>query len=64
MGRDALVLVVDIDDAAQMADALRELAAARPPRLQHDLSAWHLDAVVRETLAAYGELIDARAARG
>jgi glycosyltransferase involved in cell wall biosynthesis len=56
--------LVDIDDAAQMADALREIAAARPPRLQHDLSPWHLDTVVRETLAAYRGLIDARAARG
>lgn len=51
--------LVDIDDVPAMAKALQGLAAARPPRLQHDLSAWHLDTVVRETLAAYRELIAA-----
>ena len=51
--------LVAIDDASAMAEALREIAASRPPRLQHDLSAWHLDTVVRETLAAYRGLIDA-----
>jgi len=52
--------LVDIDDVPAMAKALQELAAARPSRQQHDLSAWHLDTVVRETLAAYKELIAAR----
>jgi glycosyltransferase involved in cell wall biosynthesis len=51
--------LVAIDDVQAMAEAIREIAASRPPRLQHDLSPWHLDTVVRETLAAYRGLIDA-----
>jgi glycosyltransferase involved in cell wall biosynthesis len=53
--------LVPVDDVEAMAAALRELAAAPPPRLQHDLSAYHLDAVRRETEAAYRELVGSRA---
>lgn len=52
--------LVPIDDVPAMAAALRELAASRPPRLRPDLSAYHLDRVAAETLAAYRELIEAR----
>lgn len=50
--------LVPIDDVAAMAAALRALAASPPARAQHDLTAYHLDNVVRETLAAYQDLID------
>jgi glycosyltransferase involved in cell wall biosynthesis len=52
--------LVDIDDVAALAAALREFAAAPSPRASHDLSAYHLDSVRRQTEAAYRELIDAR----
>jgi glycosyltransferase involved in cell wall biosynthesis len=55
--------LVPIDDVPAMAAALRELAAARPARAQHDLSAYHLDNVRRETVAAYDELVSAWASR-
>jgi len=50
--------LVPIDDVSAMATALRELAAQRPARQEHDLCAYHLENVVRETLAAYRALID------
>jgi glycosyltransferase involved in cell wall biosynthesis len=53
--------LVPIDDVPAMAAALRELAAERPTHVRPDLSAYHLDRVAAETLAAYRELIDARA---
>jgi glycosyltransferase involved in cell wall biosynthesis len=52
--------LVPIDDVTAMASALRDLAAERPARTQTDLSAYHLENVKRETLAAYRELIDAK----
>jgi len=52
--------LVPIDEVAIMADALREFAGRPPARLQHDLAAYHLDQVARETLAAYQELIGRR----
>ena len=52
--------LVPIDDVAALAAALREFAAAPPPRANHDLSAYHLDSVRRQTEAAYRELIEAR----
>lgn len=52
--------LVPIDDVGAMAGALRELAAAPPPRTTHDLSPYHLENVRRETEAAYRELIAAR----
>lgn len=52
--------LLPIDDVPAMAAALRELATTPPARQTHDLSAYHLDNVVRETLAAYRELVDAR----
>jgi glycosyltransferase involved in cell wall biosynthesis len=52
--------LVPVADVAAMAVALRELAAAPPPRLAHDLSDYHLDNVVRATEAAYRELLAAR----
>jgi glycosyltransferase involved in cell wall biosynthesis len=52
--------LVPVDDVRAMASALRELAAERPARIRPDLTPYHLDNVVRETLAAYRELIDAK----
>lgn len=52
--------LVEVDDVAAMSTALRELAAARPARQQHDLSPYFLENVRRETEAAYLELIAAR----
>ncbi len=54
--------LVPIDDTGAMAAALREFAAAPPARAAHDLSAYHLAHVRRETEAAYRELIAARSA--
>ena len=53
--------LVPIDDVPAMAIVLRELAASPPPRGNHDLAAYHLENVVRETLVAYRVLIAARA---
>jgi glycosyltransferase involved in cell wall biosynthesis len=55
--------LVPTEDTAAMAAALRTLVAERPSRLQHDLSAYHLPAVVAGTVDAYRELIAARAPR-
>lgn len=52
--------LVPIDDVDAMSAALRSLATQRPARKDHDLSAYHLENVVRETLRAYRELIEAR----
>jgi glycosyltransferase involved in cell wall biosynthesis len=52
--------LVPVDDVAAMAAALREFEASRPPHVRPDLSAYHLDRVAAETLAAYRELIAAR----
>lgn len=52
--------LVAVDDVAAMTTALHELVLARPVRVQPDLSAYHLENVKRETLAAYRELIDAK----
>ncbi|MCU0758661.1 MAG: glycosyltransferase [Steroidobacteraceae bacterium] len=52
--------LVPVEDVAAMAAALRELAAAPPPRLAHDLSDYHLPNVLRATEAAYRELLEAR----
>jgi glycosyltransferase involved in cell wall biosynthesis len=52
--------LVPVDDVNAMSMALRSLATQRPARVDHDLSAYHLDNVVRETLQAYRELIEAR----
>jgi len=54
--------LVPIEDVAAMSAALRSLAERRPARENHDLSAYHLENVARETLQAYRELIDARGA--
>jgi glycosyltransferase involved in cell wall biosynthesis len=55
--------LVPIDDVDAMAAALREFAASRPPHVRPDLSAYHLDRVATETLAAYRELIAAHEKR-
>lgn len=55
--------LVPIDDVAALAAALREAAASRPPHVRPDLSAYHLDRVAAETLAAYETLIAERRAR-
>lgn len=52
--------LVPIDDVTAMSRALQSLAAQRPARTAHDLSAYHLENVVRETLQAYRELIEAK----
>lgn len=52
--------LVPIDDVSAMATALRALAADPPAHRLHDLSPYHLGNVVRETIAAYQELIARR----
>ena len=52
--------LVPIDDVPAMADALRRLVAARPPRQRPDLSPHEVGNVAREILAAYEELVAAR----
>lgn len=52
--------LVPIEDVPAMTAALRELVAAPPARVRPDLSAYHLDRVAAETLAAYRELVAAR----
>jgi glycosyltransferase involved in cell wall biosynthesis len=46
-----------IGDADSLAELLRRHHAARTPRASHDLSAYYLDRVAADTLAAYRELI-------
>ncbi|MFM8585539.1 MAG: glycosyltransferase [Gammaproteobacteria bacterium] len=52
--------LVPIDDVPAMASALRQLVSETSARVRPDLTSYHLDNVVRETLAAYRELIDAK----
>lgn len=52
--------VVPLEDPQALASALREHHAARPQREPADLSAHHIDHVMRETLAAYEALIASR----
>ncbi len=52
--------LVPIDDVAAMSAALQTLATQKPARVDHDLSAYHLENVVHETLQAYRELIGVR----
>lgn len=56
--------LVPLGDVAALAAALRESIAAPPSRVRPDLSAFDLDTVARETLAAYAELVAGRPARG
>ncbi|MBM4192062.1 MAG: glycosyltransferase [Gammaproteobacteria bacterium] len=51
--------LLPVEDVAALTSALRELDATRPTRIRPDLSSYHLAHVVRETSAAYRELIDA-----
>jgi glycosyltransferase involved in cell wall biosynthesis len=46
-----------IGDADSLCELLRKHHAARTPRADHDLSAYYLDRVASDTLAAYRELI-------
>jgi glycosyltransferase involved in cell wall biosynthesis len=45
-----------VGDVAALAARLRHHYQARTARTEHDLSAYHIDTVARETLAAYREL--------
>ena len=56
--------LVPIDDVPAMADAIRRLVAARPPRQRPDLSPHEVGNVAREILAAYEELVAARRSAG
>jgi len=49
-----------IGDVESLAGILRHIHEQRPQRMQHDLSAYHLPTIARETEAAYRELIDAK----
>jgi glycosyltransferase involved in cell wall biosynthesis len=49
--------LVPVGDVAALAARLRHHFEVRTPRTEHDLSAYHIDTVARETLAAYRELI-------
>jgi glycosyltransferase involved in cell wall biosynthesis len=49
-----------IEDVEALAALLRQCYEQRPQRTQHDLSAYHLPTIARETEAAYRELIDAK----
>jgi glycosyltransferase involved in cell wall biosynthesis len=53
-----------IGDVEALTTRLRRQHAQRLPHMRHDLSAYHLQTIARETAAAYRELIDAKAARG
>lgn len=56
--------LVPPEDVPALAARLRHHFEARTPRRRVDLSAYFIDAVARETLAAYGQLIQARRSRG
>jgi len=56
--------LVPVDDVAAMAAAIARLAAARPPRVRPDLARHELPQVAAEILAAYRELLQARASAG
>lgn len=49
--------LVPAGDVAALAAHLRHHYQVRTPRSGHDLSAYHIDTVARQTLAAYSELI-------
>ena len=53
--------LVPLEDVPALAAALRELRSAPPARTRPDLSAYHLEAVAAQTLAAYQTLVDERA---
>jgi hypothetical protein len=46
-----------VGDVAALAARLRHHYQVRTARSDHDLSAYHIDTVARQTLAAYRELI-------
>jgi glycosyltransferase involved in cell wall biosynthesis len=48
--------LVPVGDVAALAARLRHHFEVRTARTEHDLSAYHIDTVARETLAAYREL--------
>lgn len=52
--------IVPLEDADALAKLLRHHYERRTPKMQHDLSQYHIDTVARETEAAYRELIAAR----
>jgi len=54
--------LVPVGDIEALAARLRHHYAARTPRVEVDLSDYHIDTVARQTLAAYQSLIDERAA--
>ncbi len=49
-----------IGDVDALAQLLRRHYRQRTARMEHDLSAYHIDTVARQTLAAYRELIERR----
>ena len=53
--------LVPLEDVPALAAALRELRSAPPARTRPDLSAYHLEVVAAQTLAAYQTLVDERA---
>jgi glycosyltransferase involved in cell wall biosynthesis len=54
--------IVALGDVAALAARLRHHYAARTPPTRHDLSAYHIDTVARETLRAYESLLAQRKA--
>jgi glycosyltransferase involved in cell wall biosynthesis len=54
--------LVPVNDLEALAARLRHHCTVRTPRTGHDLSAYHIDTVARQTLAAYQSLIDERRA--
>jgi glycosyltransferase involved in cell wall biosynthesis len=52
--------LIPIDDIDALAAQLNRHYQTRTPHQRHDLSAYHIDHVAQETLAAYTELIEAR----
>jgi glycosyltransferase involved in cell wall biosynthesis len=54
--------LVPIGDVPALAARLRHHYSARTPPSRHDLGAYHIDAVARQTLEAYASLLGARTA--
>jgi glycosyltransferase involved in cell wall biosynthesis len=52
--------LVPVGDIEALAARLRHHYRVRTPRLQHDLGAYHIDTVARQTLEAYQSLLDRR----
>lgn len=52
--------LVPVGDVAALAARLRHHCEVRTPRTEHDLSAYHIERIARETLAAYQALIAQR----